>query len=520
MIKSVVYGGFILSTFFCLPAVAQYAGDAFRYSEINQTGTARFQSLGGNHAALGGDASTINGNPAGLGFYNRSEFSISPSLTNLNTDSRYIGNSTSTSKSNLNLANASLVITSAPGFERRWKRSSFGISFSRQQSLHNSFRYSGRNDRSAYVDQVVEDADRVGWSDRDYDDEFFDNQQAVRYVDHAYYNLQLIYPTRFISNTEGSGAPYARSDRDKASNQVGQFDATGANTQWTFAYAGNYDDKLYVGGSIGLNRIKYSYVNSFDDQFVNPTVFRSSVKGENLSVAGNGANATFGVIYKFSPLIQIGGSLTSPTFTRIKETFDEYASADYIPGSIRNEQGQDVGPREGTISLLPNDFEYSVISPFKGSAGVTYFFQNKGFVTGSLEYVGYGGIRARTRYNSDNAQNQEFNDNNKREVQDTYKSGVNVRVGGEYRAGLFRGRLGVAYLSDPYLHTDGIDRSKLLFSAGVGVRSNRFFADLSGSVNTYKSAYTPYVLNNAADYYSVDISNRAVNVVLSVGTFF
>ena len=515
-----IYAGFLFSLILGTHAFAQYATDAFRYSEINQTGTARFQGLGGNHAALGGDASTISGNPAGLGFYNRSEFSLSPSLTNLNTDSRYIGTSTSVNKSNFNLANASLIITSKPDFQRKWKKSSFGISFSRQQTLQNSFRYAGVNERSAYADQVVEDADRVNWSDKDYDDEFYDNMQTVRYLDHAYYNLQLIYPTRFLSSTEGSGAPYARDDRGKVSNQSGQFDATGANTQWTFTYAGNYDDKLYVGGSLGLNRIKYSYDNSFEDRFVNPTVFRSSIKGENLTVAGNGVNATFGIIYKFSPVIQVGGSLTSPTFMRIKETFNQSVSADYIPGSIRNEQGQDVGPKESSVLLVPNDFEYSVISPLRGSAGLTYFFQDKGFITGSVEYVGYGAMRARTRFNSNDADNKDFNENNKTEIRDTYKSGVNVRVGGEYRAGLFRGRIGAAYLSDPYLRTDGIDRSKLLLSAGVGVRSSRFFADISGTMNTYKSAYTPYVLNNAANYSSVDISNRNVNVVLSVGTFF
>ncbi|TDE17433.1 hypothetical protein [Dyadobacter psychrotolerans] len=513
-------GGLVLSLVMGSSVFAQYATDAFRYSEINQTGTARFQALGGNHTALGGDAATISGNPAGLGFYNRSEFSLSPSLSNINTESQYIGNTTSANKSNFNVSNASLIITSKPDFQRKWKRSSFGISYSRQQSLQNSFRYSGVNNKSAYVDQVVQDADRVGWSDKDYDDEFYDNMQTVRYVDHAYYNLQMIYPTKFISTTEGSGAPYARDDSDKVSNQSGQFDATGANTQWTLAYAGNYNDKLYVGGSVGFNRIKYSYTNSFEDSFVNPTVFRSSVKGENLTVTGNGVNATFGIIYKFSPVIQIGGALTSPTFMRIRETFNQYVTADYINGSIRNDQGQDVGPTIEMVSLVPNDFEYSITSPLRGSAGLTYFFKDKGFITGSLEYVGYGAMRARTKFNSDDALNKEFNDDNKTEIQDTYKSGVNVRVGGEYRAGLFRGRLGIAYLSDPYLHTDGVDRSKLLLSAGVGVRSNRFFADISGTLNTYKSAYTPYVLNNAADYSSVNISNRAVNVVLSVGTFF
>jgi len=500
---------------------AQYAGDAFRYSEINQTGTARFQGLGGNHAALGGDASTISGNPAGLGFYNRSEFSISPAVTSVNTDSKYIGQSTAANTSNFNLSNASLVISSKPGFQRKWKRTSLGISYSRQQSFRNSFAYSGVNNRSAYVDKVVEDADAVGWSQKQYDDEYNANQGQYYYLDEAYYGLQMIYPTKFISNTEGSGAPYARDDRNNPTTQRGRFDSKGSNTQWSFSYAGNYNDKLYIGGSVGLTRIRYDYVNSLEDSFNNPTVFRSSIKGEDLVVTGNGINATFGIIYKVSPVIQLGGSLTSPTFTAIKETFNENVQIDYIRGSIRDDNGVDVGPTENYVSLVPNDFEYSVITPLRGSAGVTYFFGNKGFMTASLEYVGYRGMRTRTKFNSNQADNDEFNENYKAEIQDTYNDVVNGRIGAELRSGLFRGRVGLAYMADPYkVKTDGIDRSKLLVSAGLGIRNDRFFADIAGTLSTFKSAYTPYVLSIPQDYSSVNISNRSVNVMLTIGTFF
>ena len=524
MKKSRTYGVFLSSlicVIFSSPAFAQYAGDAFRYSEINQTGTARFQGLGGNHAALGGDASTISGNPAGLGFYNRSEFSISPAVTNINTDSKYIDRSTTVGKSNFNIPNASLVISSKPSFQRKWKRTSLGISYSRQQSFRNSFAYNGVNNRSAYVDKVVEDANAANLSERDYDDAYNDNNGQFYYPDEAYFRLKMIYPTRFISTTEGSGAPYARDDKNSPSTQRGQFDSKGANSQWSFTFAGNYNDKLYIGGSVGLTRLRYSYVNSFSDTFDKPTVFRSSVKGEDLTVTGNGVNATFGIIYKVSPVIQFGGSLTSPTFTAIKETFNESIGIDYIKGSITNDNGVDIGPTENGAQVVPNDFEYSLISPLRGSAGLTYFFGTKGFLTGSLEYVGYRGMRTRTKFNTDQAQNDEFNQNNKAEIKDTYNDVVNLRVGGELRAGLFRGRLGVAYLADPYkIKTDGIDRSKLLLSAGVGVRSDRFFADIAGTLTTYKSAYTPYVLDSIQNYSSVDISNRGVNVMLTVGTFF
>jgi hypothetical protein len=89
------------------------------------------------------------------------------------------------------------------------------------------------------------------------------------------------------------------------------------------------------------------------------------------------------------------------------------------------------------------------------------------------------------------------------------------------RANIFRARIGGAYISDPYLdRTDGIDRSKILASAGVGVRTDRFFVDMTGTFTTYKFAYTPYYLNNPNNYASVEITNRPVNIMLTGGVFF
>ncbi|HLL94669.1 MAG TPA: hypothetical protein VK404_06820, partial [Spirosoma sp.] len=87
----------------------QYAGDAFRYSDQTINGTARFQGLGGNHAALGGDASNAFGNPAGLGYYNRSELSISPSLRLTNVDGSFLGQTTNANRSQINIGQASLI---------------------------------------------------------------------------------------------------------------------------------------------------------------------------------------------------------------------------------------------------------------------------------------------------------------------------------------------------------------------------------------------------------------------------
>ena len=61
-----------------LPMVimAQGATDLYQLSQTELRGTARFMSMGGAFGALGGDLSTLNQNPAGIGVYRGSEIGV------------------------------------------------------------------------------------------------------------------------------------------------------------------------------------------------------------------------------------------------------------------------------------------------------------------------------------------------------------------------------------------------------------------------------------------------------------
>ena len=50
-------------------AYGQGAIDAYRISQPDMKGTARFMGMGGAFSALGGDLSTLSQNPAGIGIY-------------------------------------------------------------------------------------------------------------------------------------------------------------------------------------------------------------------------------------------------------------------------------------------------------------------------------------------------------------------------------------------------------------------------------------------------------------------
>ena len=65
-----------------LPAVsqAQSAVDLYNMNRPDLRGTARFMSMGGAFTALGGDLSSLNQNPAGIGIYRSSELGLTLNL--------------------------------------------------------------------------------------------------------------------------------------------------------------------------------------------------------------------------------------------------------------------------------------------------------------------------------------------------------------------------------------------------------------------------------------------------------
>src|SRR5690554_5875032 len=89
---------------------AQYLEDGIRFSQSDIGGTARFKAMGGAQTALGGDLSSIAGNPAGLSFYNNSDASITLDYLNDHNKSTYFSSATERQKNKLGFDQAGVLI--------------------------------------------------------------------------------------------------------------------------------------------------------------------------------------------------------------------------------------------------------------------------------------------------------------------------------------------------------------------------------------------------------------------------
>ena len=322
-----------------------YYQDALIFSQTNTLhgSTARIQAIGGSNVALGGDLSSISSNPAGLGFFNRSVFTVTPSLDFITSDARFtipdqgfLESSEESFKNNFNVSNIGTVINFTKGdyTNDKFKGGSLGISLNRLNGYHLDRSYSGVNDYNSILDTFL---GNVG------------QEQPADLPDLEYgaYDQYLINPT---FDTDGNIDGY---DSFVAGFPV-QSEAIrerGSHYQLNIAWGGNYDDKLYFGGGMGIQMLNYKitrrYLESefvtFDnngDAFSDPFIDNISLTDE-LKVRGAGINFNFGTIVRPVEFMTIGVNYTSPSFISLDEEGFFDLSADWLSGTTITETDDD-----------------------------------------------------------------------------------------------------------------------------------------------------------------------------------
>ena len=98
----------ILASAFLLSGGAVFAQgemDAYKFSQYDLSGTARYLGMGGAFGALGGDISAMGGNPAGLGIYRSSEIVTTLSLSSMKTNTEWSGTKMDENRTKFNFDN-------------------------------------------------------------------------------------------------------------------------------------------------------------------------------------------------------------------------------------------------------------------------------------------------------------------------------------------------------------------------------------------------------------------------------
>ncbi|MDQ7949165.1 MAG: hypothetical protein REI78_04845 [Pedobacter sp.] len=247
-----------------------YSGDALRFSQINYGSTARFKAMGNAQIGVGGDISSLGGNPAGLGLFTKSEFTFTPEFNGTTIDAAYLNTRTTSDRAQINLNQIGAVFY-MPTYKMR-----------------------GQDTKKGLVSAVV----------------------GLGYSRNNDYGLEANF-----SGTNNQSSVYNMFDNDNAftlgNKQSGNIVRSGSVSEFNIAGALNISNQFYIGANVGLVNLRLINDGSL---YETGTVQNYSVNYyQNQETKGSGINGRLGVIFRPVPQFRIGANLQTPTWFTIDD---------------------------------------------------------------------------------------------------------------------------------------------------------------------------------------------------------
>lgn len=466
---------------------AQYAKDAVRFSTTQAGSTSRIKALGNAGTAVGGDLSSLSGNPAGLGYFTHSELSITPEFDNYSNKTSYIGQPSSAKQNTVNFSNAGIVFYSQlnkpAGSSRNkgWLSVNFGVGYSRTNNFYERIHYDAKNDANSITDYYASLANGQGISDG--------SLQSWAFKEH----LIDAYGTTSNNSYQSNAFPGVQ--------QTGFISRTGGQSGYDIAVGTNYSNKLYLGLGVGVSEIRYHTNTSFNETGdLSVSESGSAVtRGFNSTYTqfqdtkGEGYNVKLGILYKIFESVRAGATITTPTYYTIDDSFNEGLTNNLSGGG-----DYEYGPVNYPLS-------YNMRTPFKYAGGLSIFMGNVGFITGDVEYINY-----RTTHISSNDEYTSNYDNDI--IKKNYRAAVNAHAGAEIKIAnmlFFRGGYGIQ--GTPL---KGGANTKLV-TGGLGYHIGNYYIDaawvnVKGSQNVMQ-----YDIGPATPAAAVNATNN--NLFLTIG---
>lgn len=524
MLKKMVLA--IAMTGACYTLRAQTIDDALRFSSSAPAGTARAQSVGGALGSLGGEVSSIYVNPASTGFFRTSDFSFTLGFQEASSKGTYLGNLGTDNKGNLNISNATLIFggnRKIPG--SKWENFSFGLGVNRTANYNNRVYYSGNSANSSLSANYYLEAQNAGITDPEA--QLGGNaDQTIGYLAHTAIPAFQTFLINYETQTNGDFIFYSAAESvDNTINvkQENMLTTKGSANEVSFDFGTNYNNTLYLGGSINVPVIHYTRDKTWKETNINAnTNLNEFAVTERLNTDGTGINVKLGAIIKPVRPLSIGLAVHSPSWIWFTDTYRTDMTTNTKEKGPRSFSSIDTNNGE------QDESKYSIRTPWKGILSATYLFSPSadtrkptGFLTVDYEYVDYASMKM--RFMNDPSFDRADADARNSAIKSAYQAASNLRLGGELKLHVFAVRLGYAVYGNPYKNSD-LDGTRHYYTGGLGYRNKGFYVDLGLVLGDSKTQEQPYVTpTNAQGYVSSGIANikgKTTNVLATFGWKF
>jgi hypothetical protein len=289
---SIVFG------FFIVFINAQNDIDAFRFSQNNWEGTARFMGAGGAFGAVGADFSALSTNPASIGIFKKNEISFTPIVISVfNSKANYFNSESKYISSNYSITNLGMVFKTNAIPNSKWNAIQFGVGYNRINDFNNSSLVEGTSIGSSMTDEFVNSANSTNFQN-------------------LYGDNLVAWETWLIDTLPGDDNHYYSPFSGSNLAQSKYTKTSGGIDEMAFSVGGNYDDRIFIGATMEIPFIHYKEISSYEEIDEEMTVggMDSYTIDDELIVKGSGINLKLGILYQPFKFMRIGAAFHTPTY--------------------------------------------------------------------------------------------------------------------------------------------------------------------------------------------------------------
>ncbi len=541
---------------------AQSAIDAYRFSQPDMKGTARFMSMGGAFGALGGDLSTLSQNPAGIGVYRSNEIGFTVDLDLQKSTAESMGNKTGVDQTKFLLNNIGGVATfripsaTIPNIN-------LGFTYNKGASFNR--KYEGRIPRlnMSMTNYIAGLANNAGLTVADVQSETnydpynpTDGGIAAPWLTILGYDGMLINPNGNPDNPTWSGQWGTGSNIDgvnyPATSGSGYFNIVekGSVDEYNIALGGNIANKVFWGMNFDIVNFDYRLQSLWGENLENAWVenVQTNEIGQTSSnwnisnyyrANGTGFNYQLGVIVKPIQELRLGLAFHTPTWYNLTETFGADVYGDFYNTKVMATTNNGV--------LGYNDVNFR--TPWKLIASAAGVIGTNFIVSFDYEWQNYQHMKfSEPSYNNyyydyvsmpGSPFNSDIYYDTNQDIKDYYRQTNTIRLGAEYRiTPKFSVRAGYSFVSSPVkseakenkmsIITAGtvpnyrLDNDTYYITCGLGYRTGGFYADLAYVYKNMSSEYHAFTPDPSTDVVSpqAKLTFNNSQLVLSCGYKF
>ena len=493
----------------CTIMMAQTEFDALKLVQTDIYGTARYMSMAGAFGALGGDASAIKDNPAGLGIYRQSEIvgtfnfllqkSNSTGMGISGTDDLY-----KTGFNNFSYVHSSPTWQSKNGSTSGLLNSNWSFAYNRLKNFNRRSTVQGGSSGSSMTDYMAYFTNGIAATNLSSDNDPYNN------LDIPWISI-LAYQGFLINPIEGTTNWSSLLDNGEGVTPSYTLQESGYMDEYSLGWAGNFSNVFYLGATLNLQSINYEAVSQYSENFANGGGMNLD---NTVTTTGNGFNLNVGAIVRPTDNLRLGFSLHTPMIYTLTDNYSSTLNYDAV--------------ERGSISTPGGYNNYKMQTPLLLNASVAYILGKRGLISAEYNYSDY----TTTKYMNEDGDAQDYADENSG-MNGMLKAVHTIKIGGELRVtNNFSLRAGYANMSG----ATQTDASKIMrlntvrtdteyfkhnstnyLTAGFGYHEASWYVDFAYMNKLSDETFYPY---NSSEASFANVNTTSNNAVITLGLKF